>query len=113
MTGGETIEQVGARADRVIDRVLGLDGATALVAHSHLLRILAARWLELPAAGGRRFTLDNTTISVLGWERENRVILGGTIRAVGPGPPLDGPIGRSAATRRSRAVRRSHTGRRR
>ena len=58
ITGGETIEQVGARADRVIERVLGLEGMTALVAHSHLLRILAARWLELPPLEGRRFTLD-------------------------------------------------------
>ncbi len=75
ITGGESIEQVGARADRVIARVQSMDGTTALVAHSHLLRILAARWLELPPIEGRRFTLDNTTISVLGWERENRVIL--------------------------------------
>jgi len=74
ITGGETIEQVGARADRVIDRALAFDGMTALVAHSHLLRILAARWLELPPVEGRRFTLENSTISVLGWERENRVI---------------------------------------
>jgi broad specificity phosphatase PhoE len=74
ITGGESIEQVGARADRVIERVLGMDGTTALVAHSHLLRILVARWLELPPIEGRRFTLDNTTISLLGWERENRVV---------------------------------------
>jgi broad specificity phosphatase PhoE len=74
ITGGETIEQVGERADRVIGRALAFDGMTALVAHSHLLRILAARWLELPAVEGRRFTLDNATISVLGWERENRVV---------------------------------------
>ena len=58
----------------MIDRAIGLDGTTALVAHSHLLRILAARWLELPPLEGRRFILDNTTISVLGWERENRVV---------------------------------------
>jgi probable phosphoglycerate mutase len=74
VSGGETIEQVGLRADRIIDRAIGLEGTTALVAHSHLLRILAARWLELPPLEGRRFILDNTTISVLGWERENRVI---------------------------------------
>ena|SRR5918993_169271 len=74
VTGGETPEQVGARADRVITRVTGLDGVTVLVAHAHLLRILAARWLDLPPLEGRRFTLDNATISVLGWERENRVM---------------------------------------
>jgi len=74
ITGGESIEQVGARADRMIERLLGLEGTTVLVAHSHLLRILAARWLELPPVEGRRFTLDNATISVLDWERENRVV---------------------------------------
>ena len=74
MLGGESADEVGARADRVIDRLLGLDGATALVAHSHFLRILAARWVELPAAAGRRLTLDTTSLSVLGWERESRTI---------------------------------------
>jgi broad specificity phosphatase PhoE len=74
ITGGESIAQVGERADRVIDRAIRLDGTTALVAHAHLLRILAARWLELPPLEGRRFTLDNATISLLAWERETRVI---------------------------------------
>ena len=74
ITGGESVEQVGERADRVIGRALALGGTTALVAHSHLLRILAARWLELPPVEGRRFVLDNATICLLSWERENRVI---------------------------------------
>jgi probable phosphoglycerate mutase len=89
ITGGESIEQVGARADRVIDRLHRLDGTTALVAHSHLLRILAARWLELPPVEGRRFTLDNTTISVLGWERENRVVARWNDPATWTGLPAD------------------------
>ena len=72
---GETVEEVGARVDRVIGRLEDVDGAVALVAHAHVLRILGARWIGLPAVGGARFTLDTTTISQLGWERENRVIL--------------------------------------
>lgn len=71
---GETVDQVGRRADGVIERMCRLDGPIALVAHGHLLRILAARWLGLDAVEGRRFVLDTTTMSILGWERENRVI---------------------------------------
>ncbi len=52
MVGGESVDEVGARADRVIERLIGLGGATALVAHSHFLRILAARWLRAAGGGG-------------------------------------------------------------
>ncbi|MCU1452236.1 MAG: acid phosphatase [Acidimicrobiales bacterium] len=72
--GGETVEQVGARADRVIDRALAAGGTTVVVAHAHLLRILAARWIELAPVEGRRFTLDPASWSILGFERETRVI---------------------------------------
>ncbi len=71
---GESVEQVGTRADAVIARVLGIDGTVALSAHGHFLRILAARWLELPAETGCRLALDTATVSELGWERDNRVI---------------------------------------
>jgi broad specificity phosphatase PhoE len=73
--GGESLDDVGARADRLISRLVELDGPIALVAHAHLLRVLGARWLELDAVEGRRFALDTATISMLGWERENRVAL--------------------------------------
>jgi probable phosphoglycerate mutase len=72
--GGESIEDVAARVDGLLERLLGFEGPIALVAHAHLLRILGARWLALAAVEGRRFTLDTATISILGWERENRVI---------------------------------------
>jgi broad specificity phosphatase PhoE len=72
--GGESIEDVAARVDGLVERILGFEGPIALVAHAHLLRILGARWLDLAAVEGRRFTLDTATISILGWERENRVI---------------------------------------
>jgi broad specificity phosphatase PhoE len=73
---GETVEQVGARADRVIERCLdpGVEGDVLLFAHGHLLRVLAARWLGLPPDAGRHFALGTATLAVLGWERTNRVI---------------------------------------
>ena len=51
--GGETAEEVAARADRVITRATSARGDALLFAHGHLLRVLAARWLGLPAAEGR------------------------------------------------------------
>jgi broad specificity phosphatase PhoE len=71
---GETAEDVGHRVDRVIEEALGADGDVALVAHGHVLRALAARWIEQPAAFGGRLSLDTGTVSVLGFEREVRVI---------------------------------------
>lgn len=71
---GESIEEVGARVDRVIARARTLQGDTLLVAHGHVLRVLAARWLDLPPGMGARFALATATVSVLGWERETAVI---------------------------------------
>ncbi len=72
--GGETVDEVGARVDRVIARCLAADGDVALVGHGHCLRILTARWLELEARDGRLLALGSGTISELGWEREQPVI---------------------------------------
>ena len=71
---GETPEQVGERADRVIARALAAGGDAALFAHGHILRILAARWLELPPERGASFLLETAAVSELGFERETRVI---------------------------------------
>jgi broad specificity phosphatase PhoE len=73
---GETIAQVGARADAVLARVRPLlaEDDVALVAHGHILRVLTARWLELEPAGGRLFRLDTGTISALGTEHDMPVI---------------------------------------
>lgn len=68
--GGETPQQVGARVDRVIARVRAVDGNVALFAHGHLLRVLVARWIELPAGAGQHFLLDTGTLCVLGYYRE-------------------------------------------
>jgi probable phosphoglycerate mutase len=71
---GETIEEVGARAEAVLARISGVDGDVALFAHGHLLRILTARWLGLPPDCGRMFALATATVSILGFERETQVI---------------------------------------
>ncbi len=74
VVGGETVDQVGERTDRVIAEAVAAGGRVALFAHGHVLRILTARWLGLEARGGRLFALDPATISILGYERETHVI---------------------------------------
>jgi len=71
---GETAEQVAARADRVITKALAAAGDVALFGHGHLLRILAARWIGLEPSAGRLLALSTASLSVLGYERETRVI---------------------------------------
>ena len=71
---GETIEQVGHRAQRIIRQALVAGGDVALFAHAHILRVLAVCWLGLPLQAGRLFALGTASISVLGYERETRVI---------------------------------------
>jgi broad specificity phosphatase PhoE len=73
---GETIQQVGARADAVLVRVRPLltGGDVALIAHGHLLRVLTARWLRFDPVEGRCFRLDTGTISTLGTEHGQPVI---------------------------------------
>jgi len=72
--GGETADQVGARVDRVIERVRAVDGDVACVAHSHVLRVLAVRWIGLPPTAGRSLVMGPAAYSELGWEREHPVI---------------------------------------
>ncbi|MEB3233896.1 MAG: histidine phosphatase family protein [Cyanobacteriota bacterium] len=75
--GGETAEQVQQRCQQVIDQALAAGPAArvALVAHGHILRALAGTWLGLGAQGGSLLSLATATVSVLGLEREQRVIL--------------------------------------
>ena len=70
--GGETAEQVGKRADRVVNRVREIDGDVLLFSSSHLLRVLAARWLGLAAASARSFVLDTTGFGALGYEHSRK-----------------------------------------
>jgi broad specificity phosphatase PhoE len=75
ITKGESPADVAARADRVIARIDGAEQEMfVLFAHAHLLRILAARWCGLPPDAGRHLTLLPASISMLGYEREVRVI---------------------------------------
>jgi broad specificity phosphatase PhoE len=74
--GGEDAAAVGARADRVIADVVGLDGATAIFSHGHLLRVLGARWIALAPSGGARLGLSTGAISVLGHERGTPILAG-------------------------------------
>jgi broad specificity phosphatase PhoE len=66
--GGETFEQIGARADRVVSRVRSVEGAVLLFSSGHFLRILAARWLGLAPQGARYFLLSTASLSTLTYE---------------------------------------------
>ena len=71
---GETAEEVGARADRVIAVARASEGDVALFGHGHALRVLAARWCGLGHREGRLLALDPATTSVLGYERDTPVL---------------------------------------
>jgi len=72
--GGETVEEVGRRVERVIHRARAAGGDVGLFAHAHVLRVLAARWLGLAPADGRLFVLTPASVSVLGCEHSAEVI---------------------------------------
>ncbi|MDX2969975.1 histidine phosphatase family protein [Kribbella solani] len=71
---GETPAQLSTRLDRVITRIAATPGDVLVFGHSHALRALTARWLNLPATEGRHFILDTATLSTLGWERDSPAI---------------------------------------
>ncbi len=66
--GGESVEQVGARADRLISRLRAFDGQQLLFGHGHFFRVLAARWLGQPASAGRLLYLSTASLSIQGYE---------------------------------------------
>lgn len=72
--GGETIQQVAERAKATIGRCISGGGNAALFAHGHILRILACCWLGLPPVAARLFALSAGAVSILGFERETRVL---------------------------------------
>ncbi len=76
--GGESLAQVGSRCERLIQQcegLIGKHGRLALFAHGHILRALAGTWLGLGPAGGALLSLATGTVSVLGREREQAVLL--------------------------------------
>jgi len=68
--GGETLESVGARADRVIGRMRARCDNTLVVAHREILRVLAARWIGQEPREGRRLLLGTVSLSVLGYDHD-------------------------------------------
>jgi broad specificity phosphatase PhoE len=68
--GGESPDQAGARADRVIARIRVVHGNLLVVSSAHISRVLAARWLVLPPSGGRYFVLSTASLSILGYEHD-------------------------------------------
>jgi broad specificity phosphatase PhoE len=70
--GGESVEAVGARADRVIARLRAVEGTVVVFSHGHVLRVLAARWLGLPAGAARYLVLSTAALSILGYEHNTR-----------------------------------------
>jgi broad specificity phosphatase PhoE len=71
---GETLAEVGARADELLAELEAGSGSVLVFGHGHLLRVLAVRWLDLDPDSGRLLALDPATISILGYEHEQRVI---------------------------------------
>ena len=72
--GGETPRDVAARADAVIERMAGAGGPCVAFAHGHVLRVLGARWIDLPPAAGARLGLFTATLSALGTEHGVRAL---------------------------------------
>lgn len=68
--GGESVAQIGARADRIVARVRAAQGNVLLFSSGHILRVLAARWLGLEPSGGQYFLLSTAALSQLGYEHD-------------------------------------------
>jgi len=73
--GGETSDDVAARAERVLTRVRAIDGNVLLFGHGHQLRILTARWLDFPAAAAQHLQLATASPSTLGYEHDWTALL--------------------------------------
>ncbi|MEA2400095.1 MAG: hypothetical protein QOK00_498 [Thermoleophilaceae bacterium] len=100
--GGETAADVGRRVDRVIAELEGIEGDVAVFAHGHVLRVMAARWVGLGPECGALLALNTGTLSVLGYERETRVVRrwNAPVRAAGTAPRSAPPAARTARPRR-------------
>lgn len=72
--GGESPDQVCARADRLLASLVEVDGGVLMFAHGHILRVLSARWLDMPVSAGARLLLGAGALCVLGHERDTRAL---------------------------------------
>jgi broad specificity phosphatase PhoE len=84
--GGESPEGAGARADRLLGRLRGLDGNVALFTHGHFGRLLGARWVGLAVGDSGHLQLDTASLSILGREHGAPVIALWNERPAGPAP---------------------------
>ena len=66
--GGESPADIYARACGVVQRLIQMEGNVAVFSHGHFLRVLAAAWIKLPVAEGKRFGLNTASLSILGFE---------------------------------------------
>ncbi len=89
--GGESAADVGRRADRVIGRARKAGGDVILFSHGHFLRVMAARWVGLPPAGGRLLSLGPGAVCALGWERETPVVSRWNVLVEPSGAPGEPP----------------------
>jgi probable phosphoglycerate mutase len=72
---GESIADIGARANRVLGRVCSIPGDVAIFSSGHILRSIAARWLGMPVSFGKHLILNPASISILGFERETPALI--------------------------------------
>ena len=72
--GGESIEQVNERAERIVQLIKQVEADLVIFSHGHFLRALAAKWLGMSVADGRFFVLSTASLSILGFERDQPVI---------------------------------------
>jgi broad specificity phosphatase PhoE len=66
--GGESVQQISGRTDRVVSRLRALQGSVLIFSSGHLLRVLTARWIGSPAALGRHLVLDPACVCLLGYD---------------------------------------------
>ncbi|HKB91006.1 MAG TPA: histidine phosphatase family protein [Opitutaceae bacterium] len=93
--GGESVEQICQRADRLVAKLHSLEGPIALFSHGHFLRVLAVRWIGLPVKQGTHFALDTASVSLLGLEGHGIKIPAISLWNAGPNVAL--PTGQPGA----------------
>lgn len=72
---GESIAEIETRALRMLDKIKNIDGNLAFFSSGHILRVIAAKWLEMPVEFGKRLFLQTSSLSILGHEHENQALL--------------------------------------